>query len=500
MRVRRSLARCAAEVVSVTSIRGRHLAAVVALSAVLALALTGVPTSRAGTARATDDGSGDGSVAHRAGGKKVASVVKPEPKLYRIGLDAIEPTIGLTKNGDIFMSAFQSNFRIEVVRSQNNGKTFKTVSPQFPAGGNRQLLSLDPYVYVDRATDRVFTIDLTVACSYLSYSDDHGKSWVTNPLACGRPVNDHQTLFGGRPAMSTPISYDNILYYCWNDVATSSCSKSLDGGMSFAPTGSPAYPGYFTDATDDEDENKLCGGLHGHGHVGHDGTVYLPRGYCGQPFLAISKDEGATWTRIRVSDLGASHHEASVATDKKGNIYYLWVADNRLPYLAISRNGGRKWSEPMMVAAPGVNEANLPTLAVGAVGKVAFAYMGTDNGPGQPFPEEDECTALGCAEPQKDYDKTTWNGYIAMTANALDDNPMFYSGTVNDLRDPLIRRTCGPGRCRAVFDFIDVVVAPRGDPWAAFVDGCLPPVCPSGSSNFGSDGIVGRLKGGPSLK
>ena len=90
---------------------------------------------------------------------------------------------------------------------------------------------------------------------------------------------------------------------------------------------------------------------------------------------------------------------------------------------------------------------------------------------------------------------------MTMTANALSRRPIFYTSTVNEKSDPLIRRDCGPGRCRAVFDFIDVVVGRDGTPWGAFVDGCIA-VCATraGVSNIGSDAIVGRLVGGPSLR
>ncbi|MDQ3645795.1 MAG: glycoside hydrolase, partial [Actinomycetota bacterium] len=346
-------------------------------------------------------------------------------------------------------------------------------------------------------TSRVFTIDLTVACSYLSFSDDEGKSWFTNPLACGRPINDHQTLFAGPPAISTTVAYPHIVYYCWNDVATSSCTKSLDGGITFIPTGSPAYPGI------DPTEAEFCGGLHGHGYVGQDGTVYIPKGHCGQPWLSISKDEGATWERVQVAGNGVATHEASVATDAKGNIYYLWTAKDRLPYLAISKNGGKTWTKPLMVGAPGVNESNLPSLDVGAPGKIAVAYMGTENGPGQPFPEIPEtpgCTVLGSCPTPEGYEKTTWNGYMMVSGNALDKSPVFYSTTVNDPRDPLIRLNCGPGRCRAVFDFIDVIISPQGSAWAAFVDGCTLVCAQAGPNNIGSEAVVGQVAGGPKLR
>ncbi len=468
-----------------------------ALSGVLALALlvSGSP-ERAEAGAKGQEGSGGRAVAHYANGRPVTSPAlkrrAPDARLFRIGMTSVEPTLGVTENGDAFYSAFQSNFRIEVVRSKDGGKSWDIVSPKFPGGRNAQLVSFDPYVWVDdfEGVNRVFTIDLTVACSYLSFTDDGGKSWTTNPLACGRPVNDHQTLFSGPPSVSPTVGYPNVVYYCWNDVATSSCGKSLDGGITFTPTGGPPFAGPSFD------DQRSCGGLHGHGHVGSDGTVYLPRGYCGRPQLAISKDEGATWTRVTVSKVPISGHEASVATDRKGNIYYTWVGDlDRLPYLAISRNGGKTWTKAMMIGPPGLKEANLPSIDVGRPGHVALAYMGSENSPGGPFDDDfGECTAIGaCPEPNK-YKKVTWNGYMMESHNALDKKPVFYSGTVNHKSDPLIRGTCGPGRCKAVYDFIDIVISPAGDVWSAWVDGCIT-VCatPGATGNIGSDGVVGRL-------
>ena len=478
----------------------------VAILAVVGMALATLPNATPATARKVKDGSGGRAIAHHADAKVVRSAAKnaPDAKLFRTGLESNEPTLGVTPKGDIFVSAFQSNTRIEVVKSTNGGAKWQVVSPRLAGVRNAQTLSLDPYVYVDKhSTDRdstrVFTIDLTVACSYLSFTDDGGKSWLTNPLACGRPVNDHQTLFSAPPVHSPTVGYPNIVYYCWNDVGSSSCGKSLDGGITFHPTGSPAFTGVSP-----EHGRDVCGGLHGHGFGGYDGTIYVPRGYCGQPHLAISKDEGKTWTRVKVANNGMSHHESGIVADKKGNLYYTWVADDRLPYLAISRDGGKSWTKPMMIAPPGVNETNLPTIDVGATGKIAIAYMGSTNSPFKPGKDFDdgECTAIGdCLAPPA-YGKTTWNGYVTMTADALARKPLFYSGPINHPKDPLVRTNCGPGRCHAVLDFIDVSIGPDGTPWVALVDACTL-ACAAGGpgySNSGEDGVVGRMVGGPRLR
>lgn len=421
---------------------------------------------------------GTKAVAHRAGGIRVIGAgSRPHAMVSRTGFEAGEPTLGLTSDGTVFYVSFHDSLRVEVLRSADEGRSWKVVSPKFSDEVNSQLVSFDPYLYLDEATDRVFTIDLTVACSYLSFSDDGGRSWTTNPLACGRPINDHQTLFAGPPITSATRDYPNVVYYCFSDVvATSSCSKSLDGGLTFAPTGAPAFLSYDPEG---EEGETFCGGLHGHGVVGSDGTVYLPKEHCRRPFLAIGGDEGATWTRVRVSDMPAVNgHDPSVAVDADGTVYYAWIGRKRLPYLSVSRDGGQKWSRPLMIAAPGVREVNLLSIDVGKPGNVAFSYMGTKD---RKHPK-------------------TWDGYLGMTTDALKRDPLFFTAMVNRAADPLKRGACGPGRCGdEVLDFLDVVIGPDGTLWASFVDACDPKCARSGLEG-GNEGIVGRLIEGPRLR
>lgn len=420
-------------------------------------------------------------VAHHAGGSPVDAERLPSIRTVEIGHGAIEPTLGLTLDGDIFYAAaaFESGpvpTQVDILHSSNNGRSWDIASPRV-LGFNQHAITVDPYVYVDdsEGVNRVYNIDLTAACSYLSFSDDLGESWATNPLACGTPVNDHQTLFAGPPVSSLTIGYPNVVYYCFNNVATSSCTKSLDGGLTFAQTGMPPY--------------ASCGGLHGHGVVGSDGIVYLPREYCATPSLAISKDEGRTWSQVDVSGgrLGASSQDPSVAVDVKGNLYYAWVANDRLPYLVTSRDGGKSWTAPMMVGAPGVKEANLVTIDVGSPGRVALAYMGSTDSPGPPWDFSK-------------YQSVTWNGYITESVSVLSKRPRFYTGMANPSKQPLHRGACGPRRCGMVFDFIDIAVAPDGSAWAAFVDTCVGQCDGSASAPSDADvGLAAQLFGGPYL-
>jgi hypothetical protein len=429
------------------------------------------------------------TVAHGPGGKTIKSSVvmkrAPKAKMFRLNHGTGEPTLGITKSGAVFITSSDgcvtscagSSESVDTVapggrvvfKSDNNGKTWTDVSPRVgPA--YVQAFSMDPYIYVDEHedVDRIFDIDLTVACAELSFSDDDGQSWITNPMACGEPVNDHQTLFTGPPVSSPTIEYPYIVYYCFNHPAFTKCSKSLNGGLTFQPTA--------------QIENPECSGLNGHGVTNDKGVVFIPMANCGEPTLAISKDEGDSWEVLKVaggmrSDSGG---DPSVAVDARGTLYYVFVRqDDRLPYLVTSKNSGKTWTKPIMIAPAGVKATNLATLDVGDPGKVAIAYYGTT----------DEKGVLG------------WNGYLATGYNVLAKHPVFYSSTVNPPSQPLKIGPCGPGRCGRVLDFIDVEISPDGVPWGAYVDACMTDCEKSKTESIAdNDGVVAMFTGGAPLK
>ncbi|MGH2697881.1 MAG: sialidase family protein [Actinomycetota bacterium] len=423
------------------------------------------------------------SVAHRGGGKRATSSAAKGPKavLYRTGFPGAEPTLGATEDGTVFTVSWEPSTQVDVLRSSDEGRTWERISPQLPGGENIHQASFDPYIYLDEGDGRLFTVDLLIACSYLSFSDDLGESWTTNPLACGQPFNDHQSVFSGPPVSSSTSGYPEVVYYCFADFRNmgSFCSKSLDGGISFLPAGEKAYPA--------ERNGRFCSGQHGHGVSDRDGTMYLPADHCGYPFLAISQDEGATWTRVRVSRLRhVSGPDPAVAIDRRGNLYYVWIGPKRLPYLSVSRNGGKTWSKPVMIAAPGLKETAHVTVAAGDTGSIAFAYMGSRNS------RFARCAGRKSCRPP--YGGVTWDGYMGLSSDAHSSDPSFFSAAVNGRNDPLVEGTCGPRRCDWLLDFMDVIIGPDGTPWASFVD-----TVGGEGANY-HEGVLGRLVGGTPLR
>jgi hypothetical protein len=411
-----------------------------------------------------------------------------------IGRDAAEPTLGVDKDGVAYMAALGGDGFTRVMRSTDGGTSWASAEPRIPGTDTpRHPTTLDPYLYVDEETSRVFWLDWHGDCSFITWSDDKGANWTTNPEACGSPVTDHPTIVAGNPpAPFTTVGYPNIMYYCFNRVIDASCGRSLDGGLTWTPTGSPAFPGYEPGNS----YNKfgaagLCGGLHGHAVTDQAGRLYIPKSHCGVPTLAVSEDAGTTWRRTVVSTkflTGSAHvgEHHSVAIDAAGNVYYLfWNDPDHMPWLSISKDAGRTFSEPMMIAPPGVTEINLPAMVAGEAGKLAISFVGTTS--------ED----LGDT-------KRPWNSYMLVTTDALSANPTFVSTTANPLSDPVHRGDC-QGRCGGMYDFLDIVVSPKdGGFWASVVDNCTAVGNCNRETSPGAatdgEGIAVRQIGGPRIK
>ena len=478
------------------------------------------PRQAAQLGRGPDGGRG---VAHRAGARPVADPPYPVPSGVHVstGRNAVEPSLGVASDGTLFyvgVSTADGQHSV-VQRSRDEGKTWEVLD-LLAKGVPNDTVTADPLIYLDPGTDRLFNFDYTPPCSAISFSDDGGDTFGVG-VACNH--FDHQTLFAG-PAPdggAKPTGYANVVYYCAIEAGVSAvgpvtgCSKSLDGGVTYNRTGSAPF---ISDFSRTEGGTAgipgACLGTTGHGRVGPDGTVYVPRGFCDQPFLAISRDEGDTWERVQVADIGMAvgvsadlgfeDHEARVAIDPSGTVYYTWIARDHLPYLAISRDGGKTFGKPLMVAPPGVQESFGPSIAAGADGRIALAYVGTTNSPGGPFCVKttlNSCTTADGSpgKPPSAYEKTTWNAYVTMSVDATAADPIFYSASGNAPADPIHRGYCGGIQCGVTHEFHDVVIGPDGTPWGSFGDGCIgDPAAPCEGSGAGV-GIAARLVGGPPL-
>ncbi len=417
-----------------------------------------------------------GLVFHKDGGVIVSASHYPgEPPVFAeryVGTrGAGEPTIGVNARGTAIFPSIAFDVAggqlasTRVFISKDEGNTWNDRSPSIAnlALVPAQPTSLDPYVYADPVTGRLYTMDLYLGCSNASWTDDDGATWVTNPVVCGIPVDDHQTLSAGPartlPVVPAPVGTGRMLYYCVNQIGASTCTHSVDGGLTWT-AGIPPYPG-VEQQPDGNPVNAVCGGLHGHIHVSEvSGTLFVPKIQCGRPEVARSTDGGLTFTRSVIDFVsGGTGHDGAVATDAAGHVYYFWLDSKGFPRLAVSQDDGVTWGASLNVTAPGVTAAKFPAITAGADGRIAFYYVGSTVKGGF----DANATVMANA---------TWSGYAGFSLNATQEDPVFATVTIHPAADPLKRGDCG-GRCGGMFDFFDIQVNPKtGQVWASAVDLC----------------------------
>ncbi len=413
-------------------------------------------------------------------------------RLSDVGRNGPEPSIGITSDHCLFFQALAST-----MRSCDHGDSWEDVDDLFSAP-----TTSDPWLWVDPVVDRVWAVNmLSVECSWIAWSDNGGDSWLANPWNCGPvPGNDHIKLGSGPwPAdspLATQATYERAVYYCVNKVPPGStatvaaagvglnlgvnCSVSLDGGVTF-PIQRQA--------------TLLGSGLHGAIEVGPDGTVYVPPRY-DQPTVVISHDAGLTWTtRSMGSDVGtpSPRKNSEVATDNEANAYHVWVSEGYGIYMARSTNSGSSWDTKSIRVSPDhVTSATFPHIDAGDAGRIAVAYLGSENHAGNPH--EAPADAI-------------YHLYVTFSLNALDDDPQFTTVRVTD--DPVqVGSICiHSGSCvggnRNLLDFNDLHIGPDGRVYVAYADGCTGGCAtaddPKPSQSRDAQGMVAILESGPSL-
>lgn len=403
-----------------------------------------------------------------AGAPTYALYPAPAP----LGQSAGEPSLGVNwKTGNVLFIAGLETLSV----SFDDSATPAAASWQGVTSLTEGITTLDPILFTDSETGRTFVAQLAGPASLMSFTDDDGASWLpsTSGLATGI---DHQTVGGGPLAPPLPgLGYSNGVYYCSQGLALASCALSLDGGLTF----NPPVPLYTL---------LQCGGLHGHVKVAPDGTAYVPNKSCGsQQAVAVSTNNGLTWTVRKVPGSSTSSSDPSVGTATDGTLYFGFVGADGHPRAAVSHDRGATWSTLKDVGAPfGIQNAAFPAVVAGDPDRAAFAFLGTPaggNGTGT------DTTFSGVWHL---YVTTTFDGGATWTTvDATPGDPV--------QRGSVCLQGTGCSTARNLLDFIDVTVDERGRVLVAFADGCVG-ACVSGPPNSGTAvGTIARQSGGTGL-
>ena len=410
----------------------------------------------------------------------------------QIGYPTSETTLAISNGGALLFSP--ANSENTLARSADGGRRWNLVGPtalQYTNLWN----TVDPQVVVDRRTGRLFWVHATYEFGIqsplpdqspaawlvpLAVADAHGfqvfssadggRKWHTADYRHASTA-DWEKLFVGppRPARTgapQPHGYPDVVYVCANAPQEvfgpgRSCYRSLDGGRSFASIGF-VTPSAVSPA--------VCPPLAANtGVVASDGTVYIPQSCAAGTYLAVSRDEGASYTWRRVpgapatNGLGAT---VQIAIDSANDLYLLWLGSGGQLELVASRDGGQHWSAPLDVSPPDLHNVTLPALAAGGRGHVGIVYYATTTASAHRL-----------------------TGYVSQTDNALAARPLLYLGAVNNPAHPIFESYGQSDSPRA--DFIGAAYDAGGGLWGALVKQLGPP---NAASQITTTGWVGTLE------
>ncbi|HUR62682.1 MAG TPA: sialidase family protein [Candidatus Thermoplasmatota archaeon] len=425
--------------------------------------------------------------------KAVQFLVRPT---YRPGG---EPNIGITPRGNVFVTAGGL-----VMKSTDQGRTWTEafnltrfwgplydpeaipnswpvpvcenvpVSPPLvgcpgPDQVRAVTRSSDPQIWVDPDTGRVFADFMTgLYCSKMFFSDDEGASWISSPVDCGVPVNDHQKVATGHYGPDAPVPlnpvYPNVVYYCYNKLLYSSCAVSHDGGLTF----NYDRPATIAVGTGGEGSGVApegpCGGINGHPATAPDGTVYLPLNLgCDGPVVMVSTTNGATWTMRQGPTVhGAEEIDPDITVTPDGTAYMLYRGTDHLPYLVRSHDRFATWQGPWLVAPPDIRSSVFTGITSGDDGRIAMAFLANRD---------------TTEEPSQAPNATRWHLFNVLSIDAASDSPTFTAVQVTPDADP-VQIGCvwlggGGNPCRNMLDFIDLHAGPDGRAYTVFSDGCV---------------------------
>lgn len=369
--------------------------------------------------------------------------------------------------------------------SYDGGQTFRVPphnpyfesSPLGTSGGGGG----DSHQAVGQVTHSIFFIDLSGLCVTMNVSRDLGQTFTSNRLGCeDNPgvIDDRQWV-----AVDETGGLQNVYMNFNNDsgcLATSEpgCSivfvKSTDDGGANTPADwaastcnafsmtqpSPAGDSTPSACPDPSDPNLWIAGA-----VQVDTSpsspnwhsLYIPferfDGTNYSLWVAISTDQGDSWTRHLVANLGP-HDAANIfpdlAIDTAGNLYYTWSqaqsVDANTPanegetdvWYTYSRGGGLEgsWAAPIDITKETGDSAVMPWMVAGSPGQVDLVLYKANSGlnpnveyvdaSGNPNPS---CSAVG---PDCIGNTTVWNTYFGQSQNALNGGGNFKLVQISD--------------------------------------------------------------------
>jgi hypothetical protein len=390
--------------------------------------------------------------------------------------NAGEPSIGVDRaTGAAMFQAYTST--LKVTYDSTGAATWADKSAHALSGCPQgSITSLDPILFTDPRANRTFESQLAGKTALTCYTDDDGETWTPTS---GSGINsgvDHQSIGGGPfapGALGALTSYRDAVYYCSQDIADASCASSHDGGLTYGP----AVPMYSL---------LDCGGLHGHVKVAPDGTVYVPNKGCGgNQAVAVSGDNGLTWTIRKNPGSTSGDTDPSVGIGAAGTVYMGYQNGDGTARIAVSHDKGATWLYDQNAGQSlGIKNVVFPEVTAGDENRASFTFLGTTTGGNYQDPSFTGVWHL--------YVATTYDGGQSwVTADATPNDPV-QKGSICSAGT-----TCGQDR--NLLDFNDITTDAQGRVLVAYADGCTNACATGGPQNFDALATISRQAAGNTL-
>jgi hypothetical protein len=320
--------------------------------------------------------------------------------------------------------------------------------------------TLDPFLVGDPVTNRVYVTQLA-SCMRLSWTDDAGATWFTNPMTCGGPEQHHQKLaVGPGPAgRMLHLGLMNLASWLATDEVVITYSRSVDGGATWTQNPASAKPVHGMEA-------RAVGNI----AATQDGGVHIIAYLCDKFVdaqynglgVGRSTDRGVTWTWQRIGAGGGRCEGIDPGISASGDtLHALWEDMSAGPGAVwySTSQGGATWTPQERVPTSGLGSFVF-TDAASTKDRVVAAFLATPD------------TTIG---PTQAPGWARWYPYLVSrdlstpganwTIERLQDDPVQLGPICMD--GPM----CLDG-ARNLLDFIDVQIGGDGRAYVAYADGC----------------------------
>ncbi len=277
--------------------------------------------------------------------------------------------------------------------SKDYGETWDWYDKDMATGTGR---SGDSYTAI-KADGTIYYTDLYLSTASVDWSNDGGESWVQNPAGSVYPIVDRQWFQIG----PGPGDGGEMLYFSYNELASGlhmvKSRMIASQGIDWQPCNSGLPISTDVGSRDNFVVDPTTGEVY-HANWQSNGI------YC-----YVSTNYAESFTGYEVE--GGTIHAAAQNTfidmdvDLAGNVYMMWSSREHIK-LGISRDKGQTWDVSEVTVENGTRV--FPWIAAGSEGRIAMAWYDT-NESGNP----------------NNLDDAVWDYIVAISINALDEDPLY---------------------------------------------------------------------------